>query len=135
MEMKKEKVDEISALNAVDAKIDAPKNAPVDTPVNTVEKDISFDDSVKLGPGLTKRYENGNLPLLHKTFYKNIVEALNGEKEGILKITEIREKMGVATNSIPTMLAALNKYGYIEHDKKYPKIKGTYIRLTGKHID
>jgi Mn-dependent DtxR family transcriptional regulator len=60
---------------------------------------------------------------------------LNGEKEGVVRTTEIAREMGViGSGTVVTILYALEKYGYIIRDKKFPIIKGTRIAFTDKHI-
>jgi hypothetical protein len=134
--LQKEKLESNQAIIEVNkdtTEQEVNNNIPITSPM--IDSRIAKCDDDRLGPRIVRRYEKGNVPHLHKEFYFNIKKELKGEKEGVVRTTEIARNMGdVGTCTVVRILYALEKFGYIIRDKKFPTIKGTRIALTDKEM-
>ncbi|GHT01221.1 hypothetical protein AGMMS50276_28800 [Synergistales bacterium] len=81
-------------------------------------------------PNLRKAYDAGRMPPVHRALYVGIVNALNGETEGVITIDEVVRKSGISSLGRVSALNAFTIYKYMETDyvDGWRKL-GTHVKL------
>lgn len=72
---------------------------------------------LKVGKSLRRRYEQGQLPIIHKLLLNEIIQAMHGTKKAKVTIYPILEKLQMPRSTQIMIFSCLEEYGILKFSR------------------
>lgn len=90
------------------------------------------DVFLKVGSTTRAKYESGNPPLLHRTYFEALVKNMNGQRKANVILEPILQELRMSRGVSISILSCLEHYGYLQIER-IPNVRGKRLMFEVLH--